>query len=591
MPFKIPTIEIKIRTNVPGETQFTALTNTMFYHAPGSTTFATSTTNNPYFRVDVAFNQDMLDGTTPYDFFFNKKAFVAGVGAATEVDVKDRKKVQKTAKENVIFMLKSLFTTSYPIEDNLENSYDANIQQTSSQTGGRKSFIPDFLAKWFSFSSSPAKFSYISLGTSKYTVLGVMWINDVVNHSRYRQLFKDVIAYKVKKTKKLILIEKKLNELASQFTNEKLTEWMTFMNTKKTSTTTPEEDVGVKPIQIWLDSVNLEQREFKTAWEKGLKNGQQDKAALLTKYLAPYLNNFYIQQLIITELVASRRPRVDSKRLTEFQNDPNFRDLVELSREYYTQSHLKSFFSGNEEQPKLFAPVYTKNVTALTEFQSSLSQDTDFIDMMSKVLEVVPDNTLELPKNATFEFNPILKKLQVSKTSTTTGLLSTTNSNLQEVIEQYLKNGCSNEAFETFAEQLRTEYFDDEGEDTEDKKKKKSIMTNTAWMTSDVVQQTKDLFAIEVQLELMQGLLDEKIIEQISCAFVDKRLQTEYDRLKNKLDKIPLYLQKPRMLFSIETFLKPPPTEKTKEEVKKTGGRGRTHRRRLRRRPRDTRRR
>jgi hypothetical protein len=577
MPIKTPTIEIKIRTNVPGETQFTALTNTMFYHAPGST-FAASTTNYPYFRVDVAFTQDMLDGTTPYDFFFNKKAFVAGVGAATEVDVKDRKKVQKTAKENVIFMLKALFTTSYPIEDNLENSYDANIQQTSSQTGGRKSFIPDFLAKWFSF-TSPTQFSYISLGTSKYTVLGVTWINDVVNHTRYRQLFKDVVAYKAKKTKKLTLIEKKLNELASQFTNEKLTEWMTFMNTKKTPAMTPEEDVGVKPIQIWLDSVNLGQRDFKTAWEKGLKNGQQYKAALLTEYLAPYLNNFYIQQLIITELVASRRPRVDSKRLTEFQNDPNFRELVELSREYYTQSQLKSFFSG-KEQPKLFAAVYTKNVTALTEFQSSLSQDTDFIDMMGKVLEVVPDNTLELPKNASSEFNPILKKLQVP--NTTNRLLSTTNSNLQEVIEQYLKNGCSNEAFETFAEQLRTEYFDDEGEDADDKKKKKQI-TNTAWMTTDVVQQTKDLFAIEVQLELMQGLLDDKIIEQISCAFVDKRLQTEYDRLKNKLDEIPLYLQKPRMLFSIETFLKPPPptTEDAKKEVKKTGGG--TYRRRRRR--------
>jgi len=593
MPIKLPTIEIKVRTNVDvaggGEknaSTSTALTNAMFFHAPNTKKTedppaprAESTTTHPYFRVDLAFTADMLAGTTAYEFFFNRTAFIVGVGASPKIDVKDPRKVQKTARENVMFMLKSLFTTSFPIEDNLENSYDANIQKTSTQIG-RTVGIPELLAPLFPATSS-TKFTHLVFNGIKYTLLGVMWINDVVNHSRYRQLMKDVVAYQVNKKKKLETIEKKLNELATQFTEEKLTEWLTFMNTKNKNRQTSSDDVGEKPIQNWLDRNEFDKKKFKAAWNfKAAGDETQtnvNKRKLLTEYVAPYLNEFHIQQMIITDLVESRRPKTDSKRLLEFLNDPNFREMVSLSREFYTQSKLKSFFTSGEE-PKLLTPVYTKTVTALTEFQSALTQDSEFCDMMAKVLEMVPDNILELPKNANAEYNPILKKLK--QPDAAKRLLLSTNNNLQLAIEEYLRKGCSDASFETFASQLEDLYFSrEEGE--EDTTTKNTKTPESTWMTTDVVQQTKDMFAIEVQLELMQGLLDDGVIQQITCAFGNQRLETEYDRLKHKLDDVPLYLQQPKPLFSVETFLKPPPSATNLPPAKKTGG---TRRRRYKRR-------
>lgn len=569
---KIPTIEIKIRTNIAGENSAVALTNAMFFQAPPKKKtedpprpLEPPTSNYPYFRVDVAFTPDMLNGTTAYEFFFNRTAFIVGVGAAKKIDVTDPRKVQKTARENVIFMLKSLFTTSYPIEDNLENSFDANIQQTTTQVGRRFGIIPELFA--FLFPSTTSQYTYLALNGSQYTVLGVMWINDVVNHSRYRELMKSVVAYMKSKKKKVVLIEKQLKELASQFTKENLTELVTFLNTQIKKSSTDSDDVGVKPIQTWLDQNPLNNKEFIQAFK--LKK-EEDKIQLLAKYVAPYLNEFYIQQMIINELIESRRPaKTESKRLTEFQNDPNFRELVKLSREFNTRTKLKSFFTGKEPEPKLLTPVYTKTETSLTEFQSALTEDSEFCDMMNKLLEVVPDNTLELPKNSSAEYNPILKKLKSPDAATR--VLLTTNNNLQQAIQDYLKKGCTDNSFETFASQLETLYFNQEEEAVDSQKLKTKETPQVSWMTTDVVQQSKEMFAIEVQLELMQGLLDDTIKEKIVCSFGDKRLQTQYDRLKRKLDDRPLYLQAPAALFSIDSFL---PKEKVVEKVaaKKTGG-------------------
>lgn len=557
MPKKIPTIEIKIRSNVPGS-QLESLTSDMFFFLKNP--MPPTTTKFPYFREDIAFTSDMLDGITAFEFFFHLPTFIAYVGDAEQINVNDSNLVQKTARENVIFMLKSLFVTSFPIEDNLESSYYANIQQTTTTRMGRQSIIPEFVAKWL-FQTQP-QFTYLSMGGIKYTVLGTMWINDVVNHSRYRQLMKDVLKYNRKKKKTVEKIEKRLNDIASKFTDKNINNLIQFLNEKTQNpvTTNGNLDVSLKPIQTWLAKNQFGNAKFEKALKGAFKN-DDNKRKFLTIFIAPYLNEFYLQQEIITDLMSSRyEKRLNSVRLTEFVNDPNFRRLVQLSHDFYLQSQLKSFFTGKNTEPNLFAPVYTKSISALTELQSVLANDLEFVNMMNTMLEVVPDDVLELPKNTNTEYNLILTKLKVPEPNSR--ILLTTNMNLQTAIEEYVKKGCCDESFEFFASQLYDTYFIqdpdiiDENEDAKEPiKDKKKSKINPLWMTTDVVKSTKEMFAIEVQLELMQGILDEKIIQQISCEFGNKRLVMEYDRLKNKLDDVPLYLQQPRTLFSIETFL------------------------------------
>ena len=572
---KIQTIEIKIRTNIPGERDFQPLTSSMFlFNKP---TAAAATTNYPYFRVDVPFTLDMLNGKTAYEFFFHQKAFLEGVGTSGSTSTSDPLKMKTLAQENVIFLLKTLFLTSYPIEDNVEQSYDTNILQTTSQVG-RHSVIPEFISKWLFPTSSETPFTYLSLSSGKYSVIGVTWINDVVNHSRYRKLMKEVIRFKDKKQKKMLDIEPNLVLLSNKFYSKRawqkrftklITEISGIVYTLRPNDT----DVGFRRIKEWMDQ---------QPWtgNSALLSNDSDGVRERILILADYFSKFYkIQAQILEETSSSYRSR--SALLSKLQSLPNFREFIEYSRDFIKQTQLKNYLSG--DNPKtLLEPITSRRL--VTELHTVLSEDSDFCAMVNRVLAYVPDQTLNLKQP---RYNPILKRLQVPDSNAR--ILLTTNTDLQDAITSYLLNGCSDEPFEQFADYLSVKYFSQEKlqpSGTTMGAEKLNQGENLSWMNTNVVQLTKDMYGIELQVELMQGMLDNKIIQQISCAFENKRLQSEYDRLKNKTDQVPLYLQQPRTMFSIESFLQPaaplaaPPLAAV--PVNKKGGGGRKTRRRLR---------
>ena len=223
----IPTIEIQIRTNIPGELSYTTVTSSLFIRKDTALTASSkippaikaklpttpveedmmkSTSKYPFFRSDVKFNEDMFTNDA-FDFFFNQTSFVIGVVNASKVKKNEE---AKTARANVMFMLKHLFSTSFPIEDNLETTFDVNIRKSSTHVG-RHSLIPDFIADLFSMEHE-SHFTYLTLAATEYTVVGVTWMNDILNQSRYFQLFSELKKYVMKREEKKDFLEKKLKE-------------------------------------------------------------------------------------------------------------------------------------------------------------------------------------------------------------------------------------------------------------------------------------------------------------------------------------------------------------------------------------------
>uniref|UniRef100_A0A6C0I0F8 Uncharacterized protein n=1 Tax=viral metagenome TaxID=1070528 RepID=A0A6C0I0F8_9ZZZZ len=101
-----------------------------------------------------------------------------------------------------MIMLKSLFPTKYPYQNNIKTSFDVKINKFPQLN---LDFSQDFL-RFFRFHDDDKEdakmypeYSYLNLEGKTNTVTEVIWINDIYNHPKYKQLFKkynDLIFYK-----------------------------------------------------------------------------------------------------------------------------------------------------------------------------------------------------------------------------------------------------------------------------------------------------------------------------------------------------------------------------------------------------------
>jgi hypothetical protein len=167
-----------------------------------------------------------------------------------------------------------------------------------------------------------------------------------------------------------------------------------------------------------------------------------------------------------------------------------------------------------------------------------------------------------MPYNYSEEENKILSFLNYSYVDNTNRYTSS-NIDFQKALENYFKTGCSDPEFEQFIQTAYGRYIDS---------KYATPATNfrQEWMEVDVMQlesereprnfkrsQLKPVFMIDIALELVEGMITQSIIPQIKCAFENARLVNQYERLK--VIKNDMYFYKPPSLFSLKSFVPPPP--------------------------------
>ena len=128
------------------------------------------------------------------ELFFNRERFeqvIFGKKSKTRRKDKKRKKYEREygfetlKQENFIFTLKMLFSTAFPVVDNVSRSNDYF----------RSDFLTDFTLKgtnleWLPILSGKfdKKFSHLNINNNLYTVTKVIWINDIFNHPLYSKI-------------------------------------------------------------------------------------------------------------------------------------------------------------------------------------------------------------------------------------------------------------------------------------------------------------------------------------------------------------------------------------------------------------------
>ena len=199
MSIKVEKIKVLLDINLPTLTKI-HLSKKLFYFPDETGEFA-SDSDEPYFTFDVKYSADKLKSIGSHKarvyHFFNNSLFRKIL--EDQQIAKDDVDRQENAKYNFMFMLGCMFPTYFPVEGNLNGSFESKIERNY------------FSNNDFMFSDST--FSYIRLTSGAYTVTKALWVNDIINNKNYRQLLDKVIEYNKWEFKKRDELEKKISSI------------------------------------------------------------------------------------------------------------------------------------------------------------------------------------------------------------------------------------------------------------------------------------------------------------------------------------------------------------------------------------------
>jgi len=172
MNFNIQKLKITLNTNAVNNTQI-ELTKDILYH-PEHGSF-TDIEKYPYLTTKQVYPEDYLSGlvySQIVNIFFNKENFESML-----IEHKPAVNIPDTAyisNKNIMIMLGLLFSTKYFIVNNIHQSLDIINKKESD----RSIFYNPF----------NTQFSYIKINGKPHTVTKAIWLNDIVNHPKYKEV-------------------------------------------------------------------------------------------------------------------------------------------------------------------------------------------------------------------------------------------------------------------------------------------------------------------------------------------------------------------------------------------------------------------
>lgn len=214
MNYNIQQIKIVLKTNIQSQPEV-VLDSSILYHPEEKIEYA-SLNKYPFFTFDFKYSYSKLNSFSYADrvkFFFDRKFFEKTLdilktiepaddddgGDDAEFNVDDNidglEKIEqeniesnKIMKKNVMTMLKVLFPTRFPAINNIQNSTDIVLRGSSK-----------FKDMWFKplhyATHQTAYFSYLKIGGQVYTSARLIWLNDFLNHPKYRELLESYMSF------------------------------------------------------------------------------------------------------------------------------------------------------------------------------------------------------------------------------------------------------------------------------------------------------------------------------------------------------------------------------------------------------------
>ena len=182
---------IRINTNIPDKSLAKVDFNRKLIHFPKGSRQPEGILNSyPYFTSDIEYpfnTLENLDYVDRVEFFFNKDEFTRRLRSSFSNKTLNDDETKRNSEKNVLYTLRLLFPTTFPVVNNLHQSYNYLLKNDST--------IPLFSIfhhyNPFNFRGSYDYFlySHLNLNGKVYTFKKITWLNDLLNNPVYQKIF------------------------------------------------------------------------------------------------------------------------------------------------------------------------------------------------------------------------------------------------------------------------------------------------------------------------------------------------------------------------------------------------------------------
>ena len=237
-------LKVMLNTSIPDKSGYIELTSDILDYSPPAGKKKQTLVKFPFFdptadyprqeiqdleyykRLEVFFNEEKFKSMV-IEFSNKKNAKIQKQEGGTDISfsetkVKEDEKAEddeeKKLKEkeedekkisNFEFTIQTILCTGFPVNNYFQSMeyYDPSLRPKSLTLKG---------SSWFPFLPGrfDRKFSYLKIGGGTYTVSGIVWVNDALNHPKYLPVIESYGKYK--EEKKDDVIEKKQKELENR---------------------------------------------------------------------------------------------------------------------------------------------------------------------------------------------------------------------------------------------------------------------------------------------------------------------------------------------------------------------------------------
>lgn len=484
-------------------------------------------------------------------FFFDKTVFSSLIVSVTNVNIDDRNKNSET---NLEILLNILLPTSFPIVNNISDTFSENI----------KNVIPipkvdDFnIFKLFSIKKN--NYGYLKINGSDYTVSKIILVNDIINDKIFTNLIRSGKIFKmwIDSIKKSIIEEtRKLNEEIETLIKKHMG---TIINTLKAADFASESEAtkDEKPNPLAQAFRNM----------KNPKSAQNKSVFPLSELFDP-----------LEELIRMGSTLDNKSTIIDSFNAIN--KLVKTSNK--SEEYIPLSIRNIEGFNRLL--LLSKNIK-IYEFKSK------YLNELSKLIPYLDDKNGKIKDISNFmekeaigeliryqQINAFIKEISIfrpPKRNYTNNALSSILKNVIKGLDTFLEfitfvNDISAEGAIPTQEQLANDNLN---------KIKTGVMSVSE--STDSKKGEEDILGLNrenryeccLHIEVIQGRIDDDNVKLIRCPYRSQLLNTAYDKIKEERKmlgkKNPLLLYKMTKVFSMDTNNK---TRKQRKTQQKIGGR------------------
>ena len=462
-------------------------------------------------------------------FFFNKDVFFSIIPSVTNANDKER---NANAETNLETLLNILLPTSFPIVNNISNTFSENILNV----------VPLPKIQDFNFfemlSIKPNKYGYITLNGSIFTVSKITLVNDIINDTIFSILIRSGKKFQSWRQSIIKGIQNNINSLDLDLNNI-LTSKMPGIQQallSGISESTLEAQKGVNPDPLAQAFRNM----------KDPRSAQNKTNIQLLELFEP------LEELSSIDL---ENPENIHKILSSFDS---INKLVKSSTK--SEEYIPLTIRGIPGFSELL--VKSKNLKIYKfklDYLTDLSKLNPYLNDKGGKLKDISDFMLKEAIEDLIRYsqiNAFLKEVsnyKPPKRNYTNNLLRDILINVIKDLETFLK-------FIEFVNDISVEGVVPTSEQLNDSSKdilKTGVMS--VYESTDSKEGNEDILGINnkihydscIHLELIKGRLDDDSVESVRCPYRDQLLNKAYDEIMPNKNKNPVLLYKRTELFSM----------------------------------------